>query len=154
MSIRDNPWLDSNGPQILLHRMLCTILCWIGYSRKRPIKSFFRELDKWVRRRIRSCCWKQWKNPRTRIANLKRLGVRAKEAITHGACSKGPWVMSSSEAVHQALSNDYLSESGLPSLLEIWRSACCQETNRLVRTRMLGGAGGTPGNRAPIPMHC
>lgn len=93
---------------------------WVGYFRTTPIKSFFRDLDKWVRRRIRSCYWKQWKNPRTRIANLKRLGVGAEEAITHGASSKGPWVMSSSEAVHQALSNDYLSESGLPSLLEIW----------------------------------
>ena len=90
------------------------------------------------------------------IANLKRLGVGAKEAITHGASSKGPWVMSSSEAVHQALSNDYLSESGLPSLLEIWRSACCQETNRLVRTRMLRGVGGRPGKPGsyPDPLFC
>jgi hypothetical protein len=29
---------------------------------------------------------------------------------------------------------------------------CFQETNRLVRTRMLGGVGGVPGNRAPIPI--
>ena len=30
--------------------------------------------------------------------------------------------------------------------------ACCQETHRLVRPRMLGGVGGAPGNRAPIPI--
>ena len=30
--------------------------------------------------------------------------------------------------------------------------ACFQETNRLVRIRMLGGVGGRPGNRAPIPI--
>ena len=93
---------------------------WVGYFRTVPIKSFFGELDKWVRRRLRSCYWQQWKNPRTRIANLKRLGVRVKEAVTHGVSSKGPWVMSSSRAVHQALSVDYLKESGLASLLEIW----------------------------------
>ena len=93
---------------------------WVGYFRLVPIKSFFSEMDKWVRRRLRSCYWKQWKNPRTRIANLKKLGIREKEAVTHGVSSKGPWVMSSSQAVHEALSVTYLEESGLASLLEIW----------------------------------
>lgn len=93
---------------------------WVGYFQIVPIKSFFSELDKWVRRRIRSCYWKQWRRPRTRIANLRKLGVGKHEAVTHGSSSKGPWVMSSSHAVHQALSVDYLSERGLASLLEIW----------------------------------
>lgn len=93
---------------------------WVGYFRLVPIKSFFSEMDKWVRRRIRSCYWKQWKNPRTRIANLTKLGIREKEAVTHGVSSKGPWVMSSSQAVHEALSVAFLQESGLASLLEIW----------------------------------
>jgi RNA-directed DNA polymerase len=93
---------------------------WVGYFRLVPTKSFFGEMDKWVRRRIRSCYWKQWKNPRTRIANLKKLGIRETEAVTHGVSSKGPWVMSSSQAVHEALSVTYLAESGLASLLEIW----------------------------------
>ena len=69
---------------------------------------------------FRSCSWKQWKNPRTRIANLKKLGIREQEAVTHGVSSKGPWVMSSSQAVHEALSVAFLSESGLVSLLEVW----------------------------------
>jgi hypothetical protein len=30
---------------------------------------------------------------------------------------------------------------------------CTLATNRLVRSRMLGGVGGGPGNRAPIPIH-
>ena len=77
-------------------------------------------MDKWVRRRIRSCYWKQWRRPRTRIVNLRKLGIREHEAVTHGISSKGPWVMSASQAVHQALSVDYLSERGLASLLEIW----------------------------------
>jgi hypothetical protein len=29
---------------------------------------------------------------------------------------------------------------------------CTLATNRLVRSRMLGGVGGVPGNRAPIPI--
>lgn len=93
---------------------------WVGYFGLVPIKSFFSELDKWVRRRLRSCYWKQWRRPRTRIANLRKLGVREDEAVTHGVSSKGPWVMSSSQAVHQALSLEYLTQSGLTSLFTLW----------------------------------
>lgn len=93
---------------------------WVGYFGLVPIKSCFRELDKWVRRRIRSCYWKQWRNPRTRIANLRKLGIGEDEAVTHGVSSKGPWVMSASQAVHEALPVAYLSESGLVSLLDLW----------------------------------
>ena len=85
-----------------------------------PIKSIFGRMDKWVRRRVRSCYWKQWRRLRTRIAKLRKLGVREHEAVTHGVSSKGPWVMSASRAVHQALSVDYLKEQGLVSLSEIW----------------------------------
>ncbi len=94
---------------------------WVGYFGLVPIKSCFSELDKWVRRRIRCCYWKHWRRPRTRIANLRKLGIREHEAVTHGASSKGPWVMSSSQAVHGALSRAYLAESGLVSLLDLWQ---------------------------------
>ena len=100
---------------------------WVGYFGLLPIKSYFSDLDKWVRRRIRSCYWNEWKNPRTRIKNLRRLGIREHEAVTHGVSSKGPWVMSASQAVHQADQRcasvpavDYLADAGLVSLLDLW----------------------------------
>ncbi len=93
---------------------------WVGYFRLVPIKSFYEDLDKWVRRRLRACFWQQWRNPRTRISNLLKLGVREHEAYTHGSSSKGPWVMSSSKAIHMALSTAYLTQLGLSSLLTIW----------------------------------
>ncbi len=53
---------------------------WVGYFRLVPIKTYFADIDKWVRRRIRSCYWKQWRGPWTRIANLRKLGVKEDEA--------------------------------------------------------------------------
>ena len=94
---------------------------WVGYFSIVPIKTYFVDLDKWVRRRLRSCYWKQWRNPRTRIRNLRKLGIKEDEAVTHGCSSKGPWVMSSSQAVHEALSIAYLTQEGLVSLLTIWQ---------------------------------
>ena len=95
---------------------------WVGYFSLVPIKTYFAELDKWVRRRIRACYWKQWRGPRTRIANLRKLGIQEDEAVTHGCSSKGPWTMSSSRAVHEALSIEHLTSEGLASLLTIWQS--------------------------------
>jgi len=94
---------------------------WVGYFSLVPIKTYFVVLDQWVRRRIRSCYWKQWRRVRTRIQNLLKLGVRKDEAVTHGVSSKGPWVMSSSQAVHEALSLEYLKGQGLANLFTIWQ---------------------------------
>ncbi|MBR8644591.1 hypothetical protein KEH51_08860 [[Brevibacterium] frigoritolerans] len=34
-----------------------------------------KNLDSWIRRRLRMCLWKQWKLPRTRVRKLKGLSV-------------------------------------------------------------------------------
>ena len=115
---------------------------WVAYFRFVPIKTYFAELDKWIRRRIRACYWKQWRGVRTRIANLRQLGVTEDEAVTHGCSRKGPWTLSSSKAVHEALSLDYLAHEGLASLFTIWQTLTAKDLNRPVRTRMSGGVGG------------
>jgi RNA-directed DNA polymerase len=115
---------------------------WIGCFSIVRMKTYFEDLDKWVRRRIRSCYWKQWRGPWTRIANLRKLGVKEDEAVTHGCCRKGLWTMSSSRAVHEALSLDYLAHEGLASLLTIWQTLTAKDLNRPVRTRMPSGVGG------------
>jgi RNA-directed DNA polymerase len=93
---------------------------WIGYFRYGLRKTQLRYLDKWIRRRIRACYWRQWYRIRTRVKMLIKLGVRRDEAISHGCSGRGPWVMSSSAAVHVALNNDYLSKEGLANLEAIW----------------------------------
>lgn len=93
---------------------------WVGYFQLVPLKSFYADLDKWIRRRVRACFWRQWRRPWTRVRNLIQLGIPKVEALTHGNSSKGPWVMSSSKAAHMALSMEHLQQLGLVSLQEIW----------------------------------
>ena len=73
----------------------------------------------------------------------RKLGVKDHEAVTHGCSHKGPWTKSSSRAVHEALSLDYLANGGLASLLTIWQTLTAKDLNRPVRTRSSGGVGGT-----------
>lgn len=93
---------------------------WVGYFALVPIKSFFRDLDKWIRRRIRSCYWKQWRKPRTRIAKLLSLGLPRNEAVPFGSCSRGFWHMSRCSSVQRTLNGEWLASAGLVSLLDIW----------------------------------
>ncbi|WP_146406728.1 group II intron maturase-specific domain-containing protein [Allorhodopirellula heiligendammensis] len=93
---------------------------WIGYFHYGLRKTQLQYLDKWIRRRIRACYWKQWYRVRTRVRMLLKLGVHRDEAISHGCSGRGYWVMSSSAAMHVAISIDYLKKKGLANLEEIW----------------------------------
>ena len=92
---------------------------WTGYFCLVPIKSFFVVLDKWVRRRIRSCYWKQWRKPSARIRNLMKLGLEKNEAVPFGSCSRGAWFMSRCESVNTALTNSHLQSTGLVNLSSV-----------------------------------
>ena len=93
---------------------------WTGYFCLVPIKSFFVVLDKWVRRRLRACYWKQWRKPSARIRNLMKLGLDKNDAVPFGSCSRGAWFMSRCESVHSTLTNAYLSTTGLVNLSDVW----------------------------------
>ena len=93
---------------------------WIDYFVLEQRKSVTSNLDKWIRRRVRACIWKSWRLPRTKVSRLKQLGVKHEEALTHGCSRKGPWRLSKTLAVQIAMSNQWLADQGLFSLLERW----------------------------------
>jgi len=51
------------------------IIGWVNYFRLADMKSLAKQLDEWLRRRIRMCYWKQWKRIKHRHDNLVKLGV-------------------------------------------------------------------------------
>jgi RNA-directed DNA polymerase len=89
---------------------------WRGYFGFCETPWVLEDLDSWVRRRVRRAFWWQWKTSRKRLAKLLQLGVRPQLAAQTAGSRCGPWRISSSPALHQALSNAYLGSLGLPSL--------------------------------------
>lgn len=75
-----------------------------------------RDLDSWIRRRLRCMIWRQWKKFHNRIAELRRRGVSRKEAVLTAMSSKGPWRISHSRAVQVALPNTLFDSLGIPRL--------------------------------------
>ena len=72
-----------------------------------------RELDKWIRHRLRSVIWKQWKRGRVRYRKLVQRGVGAQLARQTAGSSDGPWHLADSPALQYALPNAYFDSLGL-----------------------------------------
>ena len=94
------------------------IVGWIGYFKLADMKSILRELDEWLRRRLRLCYWKQWKKIKTKHDNLVKLGVENWKAWEHANTRKGYWRISNSPILATTLTNKYLREQGFITLSE------------------------------------
>ncbi|MFC5532637.1 group II intron maturase-specific domain-containing protein, partial [Cohnella yongneupensis] len=90
------------------------LMGWIGYFRLASAKTHCERLDEWIRRRLRMCLWKQWKLPRTRLRNLRALGVPEWAARMTANARRGCWEMSRN--INNALNRSYWSDQGLLSL--------------------------------------
>jgi group II intron reverse transcriptase/maturase len=94
---------------------------WMGYFRLSDASRPFRDLDEWFRRRMRQIRWKEWKYPRTRRANLRRLGISESFSHQWGNSSKGYWRIAGSAVLQRALPNSYWDDLGLLTLKPIWQ---------------------------------
>jgi RNA-directed DNA polymerase len=89
---------------------------WIGYFGRCETPSVLEDLEKWLRRRLRSRVWKQWKRGTTRYRELRTRGLDAQEAAQTAGSSDGPWHLANTPAVKIALSNAYFASLGLPEI--------------------------------------
>jgi RNA-directed DNA polymerase len=89
---------------------------WIGYFGKCETPSVLERLERWVRRRLRSAIWKQWKRGRIRFAELLKRGVGKDLAATAAGSAHGPWRLANSPALSKALPNVYFDSLGIRKL--------------------------------------
>jgi RNA-directed DNA polymerase len=91
---------------------------WRSYFGFCQTPEVLKSLTSWVRRRLRSALWRQWKTARRRRAALLQLGVRPRLAANMAGSGRGPWYLACTKALNVALSNAYFKSLGLPSLAE------------------------------------
>jgi RNA-directed DNA polymerase len=90
---------------------------WLGYFGDCQTPSVLRVLETWLRRRLRSVVWKQWKRGRTRFRELRRRGVGKSLAAQTAGSPHGPWRLANSPALALALPNAYFAQLGLPPMV-------------------------------------
>ena len=87
---------------------------WKSYFGIAEVLSPLREIDKWVRRRLRCYVWKQWGSAGYR--ELRKRGVSVREAWNTSKSAHGPWRLSQTPALTLALPVKLFRQMGLPEL--------------------------------------
>ena len=90
---------------------------WGSYFGFCQTPSVLEGLNSWVRRRLRSFQWKQWKRGPVRFAALRRRGVGSYSAAVTAGAAHGPWRISRCPALNHALPDAYWMKLGLPRLV-------------------------------------
>jgi RNA-directed DNA polymerase len=91
---------------------------WKSYFGFCQTPSLLKRLDEWIRHRLRSMIWKQWKRGPARYAKLRQLGVGQDLAAQTAGSPHGPWRVANSPALAIALPLAYFASLGLPQLFD------------------------------------
>jgi RNA-directed DNA polymerase len=87
---------------------------WQAYFNITEVRYVLRELDSWIKRRLRCYLWKQW--GRRGYRELRKLGVSRDLAWNTAKSAHGPWRLSRSPGLAFALTTQYFAKLGLPKL--------------------------------------
>jgi RNA-directed DNA polymerase len=90
---------------------------WLGYFGDCQTPSVLQSLESWLRRRLRSVVWKQWKRGRKRFRELRKRHVDKDLAAQTAGSPHGPWRIANSPALSTALPNAYFAALGLPPMI-------------------------------------
>jgi len=104
--------------QRMVEQLRRYLIGWRGYFGFCQTPTVLRDLDSWIRRRLRCFQWKLWKRGKTRFAELRRRGVGKDLAAQTAGSSRGLWHLSRSPALSIALPGAYFDSLGLPKLSE------------------------------------
>ena len=92
--------------------------------------NWLKQIDEWMRRRIRMVFWKRWKRVKTRYRNLEKLGISHSNAGILANSRKGYWRIAGSPILNTALSNERLEKT--PGRNDYERAAAIVENHALM----------------------
>lgn len=93
---------------------------WLNYFRGTNIHGKLRDVDGWLRNRLRYCIWHHWKKRERKRKNLIRLGVNYDDAYAWSRTRKGGWAVAQSPILNTTITKSRLKKRGYNSLLEIY----------------------------------
>lgn len=91
---------------------------WIGYFRLTEVKGVLEDLDGWLRRRLRTILWRQWKRPETRRRKLMQRGIGKERASMSAGNGRGPWWNAGASHMNQAYPTSYFRNLGLIPIMD------------------------------------
>lgn len=111
---------------------------WLDYFRLASIQGKLKELDGWIRNRLRYCIWHHWKKPERKRKNLVQLGVDHDHAYAWSRTRMGGWAVAQSPILVTTITLHRLCQRGYEALLMYYEKVAphCNEPlyTRTVRT--------------------
>ncbi len=89
---------------------------WKAYFQLADTPRVFRDLDGWIRRRLRAVQLKQWKHGRTTSRELRARGLPEWLVRRGSGHARRWWFASACTAMHTALPDSYFDQLGVPRL--------------------------------------
>ena len=90
------------------------------------IQGKLKEIDSWVRNRLRYCIWEDWKKPDRRKSNLPRLGINHQQAYAWSRTRMGGWAVAQSPIMVTTITLERLRKRGYESLLSYYEKVSPQ----------------------------
>ena len=115
---RNNGWSNEYRRQ----RLAEYVRGWINYYSMADMKGLMTETDEWLRRKIRTIYWKQWKRIRTRYRNLRALKLSEFQVHKLANSRVGYWRMG--QVLSCALTNKIIAQLGYISMLDYYLKIC------------------------------
>lgn len=96
---------------------------WINYFQGASLQIKLRDLDGWLRNRIRYCIWHHWKKRERKRKNLIRLGIHQDDAYAWSRTRMGGWAVAQSPILNTTITLKRLKQRGYESMLEMYLTA-------------------------------
>ncbi|MEQ9443459.1 MAG: group II intron reverse transcriptase/maturase [Cyclobacteriaceae bacterium] len=93
---------------------------WLNYFRMGNIQGKLRDMDSWLRNRLRYCIWHDWKKPERKRKNLIRLGIRYGQAYAWSRTRMGGWAVAQSPILGTTITKKRLAKRGYQSMLDYY----------------------------------
>jgi group II intron reverse transcriptase/maturase len=95
---------------------------WLNYFRMASIQGKLKELDGWLRNRLRYCIWHHWKKPERKRKNLLHLGIEKEMAYQWSRTRMGGWAVAQSPILVTTITPDRLRRRGYESMLSYYEN--------------------------------
>lgn len=93
---------------------------WLNYFRGTNIQGKLREMDGWLRNRLRYCIWTDWEKPERKRKNLLRLGVDQNHSYAWSRTRMGGWAVAQSPILKSTITLKRLKQRDYKAMLELY----------------------------------
>ena len=93
---------------------------WLNNYRIANIYTKLKQLDEWLRNRLRNCIWHDWKKPERKRKNFIQLGIEQGQAYAWSRTRMGGWAVAQSPMLKTTITISRLKRRGYESMLDYY----------------------------------